>query len=151
MTRLLKFSIRNWQNRFIFLRNCILTYYEHKPQVSLENDYHKLYWDRSLLMDKAVPFSWPDITLVDETKKEAAFIGIAIPLTHNIQATTAEKQSKYYKDLVFETNQQWQLNKIIVIPLVLSAMGSSLKCLIKALPSSIYSHTYCPRSRKWCN
>jgi len=89
-------------------------------------------------MDKAVPFSRPDITLVDETKKEAAFIGIAIPLTHNIQATTAEKQSKY-KDLTFETNQQGQLNKIIVIPLVLSAMSSSLTCLIKALPPSIYS------------
>jgi hypothetical protein len=89
-------------------------------------------------MDKAVPFSWPDITLVDETKKESAFIGIAIPLTHNIQPTIAEKQSNY-KDLAFETNQQWQLNKIIVIPLVLSAMGSSLTCLIKALPASIYS------------
>jgi hypothetical protein len=75
---------------------------------------------------------------VDETKKKAAFIGVAIPLTHNIQATIAEKQSKY-KDLTFETNQQWQLNKIIVIPLVLSAMSSSLTCLIKALPPSIYS------------
>jgi len=138
MTRLPKFSIRNWQNRFIFLRNCILTYYEHEPQVSLENDNYKLYWDRTLLMDKAVPFSWPDITLVDETKKDTVFIGIAIPLTHNIQVTTAEKQSKY-KDLAFETNQQWQLNKIIVIPMVLSAMGSSLTSLIKALPPSIYS------------
>jgi len=43
-------------------------------------------------MDKAVPFNRPDITLVDETKKETAFIGIATPLTHNIQPTTAEKQ-----------------------------------------------------------
>jgi hypothetical protein len=89
-------------------------------------------------MDKAVPFSRPDITLEDETKKETVFIGIAIPLTHNIQATTAEKQSKYM-DLAFETNQQWQMKKIIVAPLVLSAMGSSLTCLIKALPPSIYS------------
>ena len=86
-------------------------------------------------MGKVVPFNWPDITLVDETEKEAAFIDIAIPLTHNIQATIAEKQSKY-KDLAFETNQQWQLNKITVIPLVLSAMSSPLTCLIKA---SIYS------------
>jgi hypothetical protein len=91
MTRLPKFSIRNWQNILIFLRNCILTYYECEPQVSLENDNYKFYWDLTLLMDKAVPFSRPDITLVDETKKEAAFIGIAIPLTHNIQATIAEK------------------------------------------------------------
>jgi len=138
MTRLPKFSIRNWQNIFIFLRNCILTYYEREPQVSLENDNYKFYWHHTLLMDKAVPFSRPDITLVGETKKEAAFIGIAIPLTHNIQATSAEKQSKY-KDLTFETNQQGQLNKIIVIPLVLSAMSLSLTCLIKALPPSIYS------------
>jgi len=117
MTRLPKFSIRNWQNRFIFLRNYILTYYGHEPQVSLENDNYKLNWDRTLLIDKAVPFNRPGITLVNAIKKAAAFIGIAIPLTHNLQATTAEKQSKY-KDLAFETNQQWQLNKIIVIPLV---------------------------------
>lgn len=46
-------------------------------------------------MDKAVAFNRPDITLVDETKKEAAFIGIAVPLTCNTQFTIAEKQSKY--------------------------------------------------------
>jgi hypothetical protein len=49
---------------------------------------------------------------------EAAFIDIAFPLTHSLQTTNTEKQSKYQ---VWRLKQQWQLNKFIVIPLVLSA------------------------------
>lgn len=112
------------------MRNCILTYYEHEPQVSLENDNYKHYRDHTLLMDKAFPFNQPDITLVDETKKCIQLHSNSINpqyTTHNCRKT---------KDLAFETNQKWQLNKIIVIPLVLFAMGSSLTWLIKA---SIYS------------
>jgi hypothetical protein len=48
--------------------------------------------------------------------------------------------------LAFEIKQQWRLNKRVVILLVLSATGPSLRCLTKA---SIYHRTYCPRSRKW--
>ena len=62
------------------------------------------------------------MTVIDKTNKEVAFIGLAIPLTHNVQATNREKQSKC-QDLAFEIKQQWQLNKIIVIPLVLSVTG----------------------------
>jgi hypothetical protein len=62
------------------------------------------------------------MTVIDKTNKEVAFIGLAIPLTHNVQATNIEKQRKC-QDLAFEIKQQWQLNKIIVIPMVLSVKG----------------------------
>jgi hypothetical protein len=94
--------------------------YKYEKQIVLENDNYKLYWDRTLLMDKTILFNQPDITLADKTNKEAAFIDIAIPLTHNLKATITEKQ-RNHQDLAFEIKQQWQLNKIIVIPLVLSA------------------------------
>jgi hypothetical protein len=60
------------------------------------------------------------------------FIDITIPLAHNLQPTVTEKQHKY-QDLTLEIKQQWQLNKIIVIPLILSAMG----CIPKMLNQSL--------------
>jgi hypothetical protein len=41
-------------------------------------------------MSKTVDFKWANIILVDRTNKEAAFIGIAIQLTHSLQATITE-------------------------------------------------------------
>jgi hypothetical protein len=95
---------------------------KYEPHVALENDSCILYWDCTTLADKTVPFDRPDITLVDKTNKQAAFIDIAIPLPHKLQATITEKQRKY-QELTFEIKQQWKLNKIFVIPHVLSATG----------------------------
>ena len=95
---------------------------KYEPHVALENDSCILYWDRSALTDKTVPFNRPDITLVDKTNKQAAFIDIAIPLPHKLQATITEKQRKY-QELTFEIEQQWKLNKIFVSAQVLSATG----------------------------
>jgi hypothetical protein len=46
-------------------------------------------------MDKMVHFNRPDITLILKINEDAAFIDTAIPLTHILQATNAEKQYKY--------------------------------------------------------
>jgi len=45
-------------------------------------------------MDITVPFNRPDIALVDNTNKEAAFIDTAIPLTHSLQATFTKKKNQ---------------------------------------------------------
>ena len=74
----------------------------------------------------------------------------AVPLTHSLQGTVTAEQHKH-QDLSFEIKQHWQLNQIIVIPLVLSATGSSLTCLTRASPPSVYRHTYCARCRKYFN
>jgi hypothetical protein len=52
-----------------------------------------------------------------------------------------------YEDLAFELKQQWQLTEIIVIPLVLSATGPSLTCVIKVPVPSSYHHAYCQKFR----
>jgi hypothetical protein len=107
-------------------------YYEYEPQVVLENDKYKLYLDLNLVTDKTVHFNRPDITLADKTNKEAALIGIAIPLTLSLQATITDKQNKYL-ELAFESRQQWQLNKIIFIPFALPATGVVLIMLNQSL------------------
>jgi hypothetical protein len=60
--------------------------------------------------------------LIDETNKEASLIGITIPLTYNLRAAVTKNQRKY-QELAFEIQQQWQLNKTIVITLVVSTIG----------------------------
>jgi hypothetical protein len=45
---------------------------------------------------------------------------LANPIPHNLQAINTEKQCKY-RELAFEIRQQWQVDKIVVIPLALSA------------------------------
>jgi hypothetical protein len=55
-----------------------------------------LYLDRSNITDKtAVDFSRPAIVLIDKENKTALAIDIAVPLTHNLPKTEAEKIMKY--------------------------------------------------------
>ena len=65
------------------------------------------------LTEKTVRLCRPDVTLVDRASNEAAVTDTAIPITHNLQATTTRKQLNY-QDLAFETQKQWQQNKIIL-------------------------------------
>jgi len=91
-------------NQFHILEGPYSPYYKYETQVAPENGNYKLCWDRTLLTGKSVHFNRPDvITLTDETNKEAAFIGITIPLTHSLQATITEKQRKY-EELAFESS-----------------------------------------------
>jgi hypothetical protein len=90
--------------------------------VFLENDSYKLCWDHARLTDKTVHLNRPGITFLDKAKEECAFTDTPIPLTHNLQATATEKP-RQYQELAFEISKQWQLNKIIFFPLLLSAMG----------------------------
>jgi len=66
------------------LLNKIMSYYKYTPNVILENETHKLYWDRTLITDKTIRFNRPDINLVDKTKKIIYFIYIYITNNHNL-------------------------------------------------------------------
>ena len=70
-------------------------YYKHEPDIVLENCVYKLSSDSTLLRDKTVHFNRPDITLVDITNKEAAFIDTAIPLSPSLHVTIKKKTRIY--------------------------------------------------------
>ncbi|CAH2094088.1 unnamed protein product [Euphydryas editha] len=97
-------------------------YYKYTPEVVLENTTHKLYFDRAILTDKTTHFNRPDVTLVDKVNKTAQIIDIAVPNTHNLQNTIAEKLSKY-TDLKIELTRMWKLNNVTIIPVVISTTG----------------------------
>jgi hypothetical protein len=71
-------------------------YCKYTPAIVLENDNSKLYWNRSILTDKTIPFNQPNITFMNKkTKKKNFLIDIAVPNTYNLAKTITEKQNKY--------------------------------------------------------
>lgn len=101
-----------------------------------------MYFDRAILTDKTVHNNRPDITLIDKENKIVHIIDIAIPNTHNIQKTITEKIQKY-TELKEEIIRIWKINKVYIVPLVLSSTGVIPKYLHQALktidlPNSTY-------------
>jgi len=67
-------------------------YYKYTPANVLENENFKLYWNRSMLTDKKMPFNRPDITFMNKKTKNTFLIDIALPNTHNLAKTITDKQ-----------------------------------------------------------
>lgn len=107
-------------------------YYKYKPDSVLENTAAKLYFDRAILTDRTIHYNRPDITLVNKIDKTAYLIDIAVPNTHNLQATIAEKLTKY-TELKDEITRIWHLHKVTIVPIVLSATGVIPKQLHQSL------------------
>ncbi|KAL0892504.1 hypothetical protein ABMA27_015607 [Loxostege sticticalis] len=94
--------------KYKLLEHPPITYYKYSPE--------------TILTDRTVHYNRPDITLVDKINKTAIIIDIAIPNTHNLQKTIAEKLSKYL-ELKEEITRMWKLNKVTMVPIVLSTTG----------------------------
>jgi hypothetical protein len=95
-------------------------YYNYTPSNALENDNFKLYWNRSVLTGKTIPFNRPDITFINKKTKNTFLIDIAVPNTHNLAKTISDKQNKY-QELANEICAMWKQNTAQVIPLVISS------------------------------
>jgi len=96
----------------------------------LENENFKLYWNRSILTDKTVPFNRPDITFMNKKTKNTFLIDIAVPNTHNLAKTITRKQNKY-QELTNEICAIWKQKAAQVIPIVISSTTVIPKSLYK--------------------
>ena len=79
-------------------------YCKYTPSNILENDNYKLYWNRSILTDKTIPFNRPDITFMNKKTKNTSLIDIAVRDTHNLAKTITDKQNKY---------QEWRMKYVL--------------------------------------
>jgi len=82
-------------------------YYKYTPANVLENEHFKLYWNRSTLTDKTIPFNGHDITFMNKKTKNTFPIHIAVPNIHNIAKTITDKQNKY-QELANEICAVWK-------------------------------------------
>ena len=107
-------------------------YYKHTPASVLENDNSKLYWNRSILTDKTILFNRPDITLMNKKTKNTFLIDIAVPNTHNLAKTIADKQNKY-QEMAYEICAVWEQSAAQMFPIVIPPTG----VIPKPLPQNL--------------
>jgi hypothetical protein len=107
-----------------------------------DDDNNKLYWNRSVLTDKTIPFNRPDITFINKKTNNAFLIDVAVSKTHNLAKTITDKQNKY-QELANEICAMWEQNTAQVIPLVISSTGVIPKSLPRSLKRlNLHPNTY---------
>jgi hypothetical protein len=107
-----------------------------------ENVSFKLYWNRSILTDKTIPFNRPDITFINKKTKNTFLIDIAVQNTHNLAKTITDKQNKY-QELANELCAMWKQNTAQVIPLIISSTAVNTKSLPQSLKRlNLHPNTY---------
>jgi len=96
------------------------SYCKYTPANVLENENFKLYWNRSILTEKTVPFNQPDITFMNKKTKNTFLIDTTAPNTHNLTKTITDKQNKYL-ELANEICAMWKQKAAQVMPIVISS------------------------------
>jgi hypothetical protein len=74
----------------------------------------------------------PDIIILNKQQKQAYLLDIAVPNSHNITQTYNTKINKYL-ELSVAMRNLWCLEKISILPLVISATGIVPQSLFKNL------------------
>jgi hypothetical protein len=95
-------------------------------------DSYKLYFDRTILTDVHIKRNRPDIIILNKQQKQAYLLDIAVPNSHNITQTYNTKINKYL-ELSVAMRNLWCLEKISILPLVISATGIVPQSLFKNL------------------
>jgi hypothetical protein len=107
-------------------------HYIYKPESCLENDNYKLYFDLTVLTDIHIQHNRPDIIILNKQQKQAYLLDIAVPNSHNITQTYNTKINKYL-ELSVAMRNLWSLDKISILPLIISATGIVPQSLFKNL------------------
>lgn len=92
------------------------------PKPLLQNARYKLYWDCTLVTDRAVMHNRPDIALFDTEQKTCILIEFTIPADDNITKAYTEKITKY-GDLAFQLRELHNLRTISIFPMIISVNG----------------------------
>ena len=92
----------------------------------LENDHAKLVWDFEFNLRKTTTSRRLDLTLEDKEKKILWICDMARPQEKNIVTKRDEKRTKY-RQLAFELRERRAEYMIYVIPVVIGALGGSIK------------------------
>jgi len=117
-------------------------YYKYTPANVLENENFKLYWNRSILTDKTIPFNRYNITFMNKKTKNAFLIDKAVPKTRYLTKTITDKQNKY-KELANEICAIWKQTAAQLIPIVISSTGVIPKSLSQSLTRlNLHPNTY---------
>jgi hypothetical protein len=113
--------------KFNLLKNT-QPHHSYTPESCLENDSYKLYFDRTILTDIHIKHNRPDIIILNKQTK--ASISFRYSCSKFTQYNT--KINKYL-ELSVAMRNLWCLEKISILPLVISATGIVPQSLFKNL------------------
>lgn len=106
--------------------------YKYNPQLVLENSRIKLYWDIKIVPDRTVTHNRPDMIIIDKEMKMCTIIDFSIPLDDNLARANRDKMEKY-QQLADEIRDMWEMQGIVIRPLIISANGIIHKNVTKHL------------------
>ena len=118
-------------------------WYDHRPQVTVENDKVKILWDMKIQTDKVLEHSRPDIVVLEKDQRICKIIDVACPFDTRIIEKEREKVDRY-QDLKWELKRIWQCNDVQVVPIIIGALGTvskSLKKWLERISLNIYFGT----------
>jgi hypothetical protein len=127
-------------------------HYIYKPESCLENDNYKLYFDRTVLTDIHIQHNRPDIIILNKQQKQAYLLDIAVPNSHNITQTYNTKINKYL-ELSVAMRNLWCLEKISILPFIISAGGETPVIMLIStalLLDSIIRNSVCTPAKLPC-
>lgn len=104
------------------LLNHFTAHHKYVPQPVLQNNTVKIYWYFTVVTDRPVEHNRPDMVIWDESDNTAIIIDFAVPQDYNISKAYAEKITKYGA-LAQEMKLIWNLEKVTIVPLIISANG----------------------------
>lgn len=107
-------------------------YYKYTPESYLENQWSKLYYDRTQITTLYTAHNRPDIVLYDKEKRSCTLIDIAVPANVNVQKTYSEKIRKY-ENLAYQIKCDKHQQNVTIIPLLISCNGIVPKSLTEGL------------------
>ena len=111
-------------------------YWKHNPPEIEENEEVLLLYDCTIPTDVHVTHNRPDIVVKDKREQRCYIIEVGVPNDNNLVAYEREKEIKYQR-LKNEIRRMWDMNDIIVIPIVvgtLDVIKRSLMDHLKKLP-----------------
>ena len=102
-------------------------WYEHAPEVVVENEEVKSLWHIMIQCDRDIKARKPDIVIVNKNES-CSIIDIVIP--GDIRVTEKEKEKiERCRELKRQIKKMWNIRSIKVIPVVGGAFGSTSKKL----------------------
>uniref|UniRef100_H3A9J0 Reverse transcriptase n=1 Tax=Latimeria chalumnae TaxID=7897 RepID=H3A9J0_LATCH len=107
-------------------------YFKYQPARMLQKDDVKVNWDEPIVTDRTVAHNRPDILVMDWKNKWADIIDIAVPNDENVSRAWSEKVQKY-QDLAIDLKHVYRLDKVRVMPIIISVNGLVLKVIHESL------------------
>ncbi|XP_037921303.1 uncharacterized protein LOC119658108 [Hermetia illucens] len=100
----------------------------------LENDRAKLLWDHTIATDHSVYHNRPNLVLFLKEERASFIIDVAVLWDRNTVEKPPEK-IRNYGALAGDMKQNWRLQKIEILPVVISVTGFVLQNLHEVLKS----------------